>query len=1103
MWIAIIVPGNTSIMNTTDQNQRDQALDPTQSFIVQAPAGSGKTELLTQRFLVLLSNVKQPEEILAITFTKKSAAEMRARIVKALNRAQDSNEPASAHDKRTWDYARRVLKQDQALAWNLLANPNRLQIQTIDSFNSRLTRQLPLLSHFGGPIEIADDPNQLYQAAVNDLLLHLHEQTHWSKSIATLLLHLDNDLNQGEKLIIAMLAKRDQWLPTIASNRSNPELRAILESNLAQVNINCIANLNNSIPMKEELFQLIRFAATNVPENHCLYFFNELNTFPGTTLNDKPYWMAIANLLLTNEMEWRKRLDKNLGFPPTEKHSKQQMLDYIEALSQNEKLKNAFEDLLTLPAVTYNENQWEVLDALHDVLRLAAAQLTVVFRQYGKIDYIENAQAALRALGDEDNPTDIALAFDYKIQHILVDEFQDTSVSQFHLLKKLTASWQPDESRTLFLVGDPMQSIYRFREAEVGLFMLTQQQGLGQIKLKPLTLQANFRSSPVVIDWINQHFPYVFTKEADPSTGAVCFSPSIAARNTEEYHSVQLKPLFNTSAADQANEIVSIIQTNRATHQKAKIAILVRSRSHLTAILPALKNAGLKFKAVDIDPLNARALIQDLIILTRALHSLSDRLAWLSLLRAPWCGLLLADLLVISKDPSALIWHQLNNKKLINNISVDGQKRLQRILPHLAIALAERRRYPLREWIEQTWIHIGGPACIAQESDLEDANTFFNLLESLDEGYCLQNVDYLNEALDKLFASPDNSADDLLQVMTIHNAKGLEFDSVILPHLERTPSHDSAQLLQWLEQPDQGLLLAPIVGAGDSHNEIYDYIKRQHAIKADHENSRLLYVAATRAKNQLYLLFNLKSDENNNVSPPPANSLLNKLWNTIGSDIDTNVTIKPSLQEKTHETLAFKRLHSEWHPPLIQNKLAAQVSDHQNKPGFNLIDPTPAIIGTVIHKIFEVMTLTAARGRELQTHIRNLLIQQGLPEQHLNNSCKVVMKAIDNTLQDKRGQWILKSYQNMTNEMPLTAIINGQIKHLIIDRTFVDEQGVRWIVDYKSSTCTDGKIDQFLQKEKDKYQQQLQEYAEAFSAFETRPLRLGLYFPLIPIWSEL
>ncbi len=141
----------------SDQLARQQALDITQSFIVQAPAGSGKTGLLTQRLLKLLAHVKSnPEEILAITFTRKAAHEMRVLVLDAITMAKKESEgllnkdSLSPHDTLTLELARAVYLRDQTHQWRLLEQPHRLRLMTIDSLCAFLTRQMPVSSRLGG-----------------------------------------------------------------------------------------------------------------------------------------------------------------------------------------------------------------------------------------------------------------------------------------------------------------------------------------------------------------------------------------------------------------------------------------------------------------------------------------------------------------------------------------------------------------------------------------------------------------------------------------------------------------------------------------------------------------------------------------------------------------------------------------------------------------------------------------------------------------------------------------------------------------------------------------------------------------------------------------
>src|SRR5690606_28343391 len=135
------------------------------------------------------------------------------------------------------------------------------------------------------------------------------------------------------------------------------------------------------------------------------------------------------------------------------------------------------------------------------------------------------------------------LALDTKIKHILIDEYQDTSNSQLELLENLISQWQyQDEGKSLFLVGDPMQSIYRFREANVGIFIEAQERGVKNFDLKTLSLSTNFRSELGIVDWVNNTFSKAFPKNNNYQQGAIAYSSSDAFKKalsnkpSVEYH---------------------------------------------------------------------------------------------------------------------------------------------------------------------------------------------------------------------------------------------------------------------------------------------------------------------------------------------------------------------------------------------------------------------------------------------------------------------------------------------------------------------------------------------------------------------------------------
>ncbi|MGH8402686.1 MAG: UvrD-helicase domain-containing protein, partial [Gammaproteobacteria bacterium] len=530
---------------------------------------------------------------------------------------------------------------------------------------------------------------------------------------------------------------------------------------------------------------------------------------------------------------------------------------------------------------------WQMLEALLTLLPLTVAQLQLAFAERSQVDYAEVAVRALAALGTAERPTDLALALDYRIRHLLVDEFQDTSINQFTLLERLTAGWENGDGRTLFLVGDPMQSIYRFREAQVGLFLRAQQHGIGTLRLTPLTLSVNFRSQQGVVDWVNAAFSGLFPSQADASSGAVPYSPSSAQHAVLAGTAVQVHPFYSRNLEPEAEQILTLIR--EAQTEKLQTAILVRSRKHLGALVPRLRRAGIRFRAMELESLGERPVVRDLMALTCALTHPADRTAWLAVLRAPWCGLELNDLFVLAGDdlrtpvPSLLAddarWARL---------SAAGKVRLARVRGILRAACTERGRGTLREQVERLWLQLAGPCTLATLEDLEDAEAFLDLLEEFDAGGALTSVETLSKALTELFARPDPQADDGLQLMTIHKAKGLEFDVVIVPGLGFSTGRTQRPLLMYLERtrtvagPD--LLLAPLNARGTDHDPLYELVLALRKDQEAFEQLRLLYVAATRAKQRLHLLGHTTFKEQDGkkiVQPPRKYSLLAALWPAV------------------------------------------------------------------------------------------------------------------------------------------------------------------------------------------------------------------------------
>ncbi len=621
-----------------------------------------------------------------------------------------------------------------------------------------------------------------------------------------------------------MLAKRGHWLRYVLAEDENA-LSARVAASLADI---AAEHLRSAC---DRVSEALRNTVGALPGVGAL----------GAEVGHIVAWQQLALLTLTKEGTWRKQITKTLGVAFERAESKQHLKSCIDLLSGVAGAREMLVTLTGLPAPMLSAADAAAIEALSRVLREAAKELQIEFSLAGKVDYTYVAGAARAALTEEGEPTDLGLRAGLALRHILIDEFQDTSIAQFELLEALTATWEPGDGRTLFAVGDPMQSIYQFREAEVGLFLRASEHGIGNVALEPLQLTRNFRSTPSLVGWTNSLFAQLFPPADDVRASAVAFTPSLAARESRDGEFLSLSLFSNGDRDAEARLIAEGVTQIREVSPDATVAILVVSRSHAPPIMAALANAQVDTIGVDLVPLRDLAIVRDLVALLKALHHTGDRTAWLAVLRAPWCGLSLPTLTELSQRGDAqLLWEAVFDSVRLARCDAGDVARLQRVRAILEEARVTRERIELADWLEAIWLRLGAPDAYPA-ADLTHARAFFAALGGATaraEWRGPQDVDAL---VADLFAQPRATTANPVQVMTIHRSKGLEFDHVFLPALDLNRDRDP--LLRWLDLPRESggsdLLMAPVPAIGDTEGgALNSFLKRLMSARSANEQTR-------------------------------------------------------------------------------------------------------------------------------------------------------------------------------------------------------------------------------------------------------------------------
>jgi ATP-dependent exoDNAse (exonuclease V) beta subunit len=1192
-----------------DQAERKRALDPARSIIVQAPAGSGKTDLLTRRFLRLLAEVEDPAQVVAITFTKAAAAEMRHRILSELEKAAVLPSAVDADEFSMAVLALKARENASKRGWNLVEVPSQLRISTIDSFCREIAIQRPLLTTLGGSLDVSDEPNELYRRAAHNTLMELGRNSGGSsavrESVEALLKWRDNNWQELETHLAAMLRQRDRWMQEFWLREFNEvdeaswaRLREYLERPFGRAVAQRLSKLrellSNVTGACDEALALAQFAHSQI--GGALYrALAELADFPiGPFLTPEELEDArqahtcLAQLLLTNDGDFRQRIEVRIGFPADRKREKLRLQQLIETLREVEGLQSTLHSVRNLPPARYSDEDWRIVRAVFALLRRAAAELQVEFAQSGTVDFVEIAQIAQRILeGEDGQPSDAAIDIADGIRHLLVDEFQDTSRRQHRLVASLVAAWPDTSNRSLFVVGDPMQSIYFFRDADAELFPRVQQAGIELTARDPLPLDvvqlaSNFRTRPRLMHELNDAFEAVFGVNdgsnvrftaSQPARNAAAnaepgfdlhlqFIPQIPPAATNDPDAAQMKLQAaeerEASLETQTAEIVALIRDRLGTMEKARlrgekyrIAVLGRARTALAPIAQALREASIPFRAIDLEPLADRPEVLDALALARALLNPQDRVAWLGVLRAPWCALSLDDLhLLTSADDPAIqarpVPQVLHERKTL--IGKEARLGIERVLRAYEDSSAIRAAMPQMSsgtWLKQTWLRLGGDSCV-DATARANLDLLWRCLDKLQNGDADLTSPARASALEKLMAQPDPASDGNcgVHVMTIHKSKGLEFEVVIVPELQARSASTRPAMFSWLERgletPDASgeiteFLIAPFQTKGTDRSKAKEWVDREYRARESQETRRILYVAATRAREELHLFArpSYKFEHGDPELCEPPESLLRKAWPAL----ENRVRAQFDAWLSQHQPTQITSLAASADNVIAMPAPARPALLHRLPPGFEAprlphfggghgIDAVSAeaaiayqrheggidsrVFGSAVHlglqllaQLRSTLDSDAARAKlaesvgRVSSHIR----AAGVSREH---AAGIAARALDVAAQaslDLTGSWILSPHPDADSEVRWTGVVDGSLRTVQADRVFraaetplAPGSDTWWIIDYKTANDNSSEA---LPKLREMFARQLELYASVLLKLHgpNTLIRAGLYYP--------
>jgi ATP-dependent helicase/nuclease subunit A len=831
-------------LEARDAEARRLAIDPRRNVALEASAGTGKTRVLVDRYVALLSCGVSPRHILAITFTRKAAAEMRQRILQELAKRE----------------------RDQTIAKEIILEVREslgdIAISTIDAFCLALLREFPLEADVDPAFDLADETEtpRLVEEALEQTMRAGRGIAAEQPEMAMLFGELGEfQLRQG---LARLLDRR-----LVAWDALNRFVRGAEHATIDQA--------------LSDLFSRLRAAFASVPGGveallstgpaHAdfVLFARDLRQLladpapePATT---QALLERVREHLLTQSGEPRKR------FTAYKKSDFRSSQDYDRHLGMVQALGPHLSDALKKFRTGLN---LVLARAVRQLFAIAVKEYQRTLRKHAVLDFADVLQRTLALLSQMDEFSRSRFKLEARYQHVLVDEFQDTSRAQWELVELLVRSWaagnsMADRDPTIFIVGDRKQSIYGFRDAEVAVLdeaahYIEALRHMGQVRT---AITRSFRSVRPLLHFVNDLCTAI--DKAPERVDAFRYSqddefPLGPAETADEALGL-VGALSDAAQADAVAEEITRLLTTPATVRDrdtglrravraGDIAILFRTREGHQAFEEALARRcvpyyvykGLGF--FDADE------IKDVLALLAFLARPQSELYAAAFLRSRFIRLSDDALKQLAPDLSRALTAEAPPVGMAT-LHEDDRRRLALARDTVPVWLSLVDRIPPAELLDRVLAdsayaaEIRGASYRQARENLKKVRGIVRRMQN--RGYA--TVSRVIDHLAHLVAGGDESnaivdAVDAVNLMTTHAAKGLEFPIVFLVHLQRGSGGTPDPIRVW-PSPAGDESIEPFVSIGTNESEG----DRDHDAREAEEGKRLLYVAVTRARDRLYL----------------------------------------------------------------------------------------------------------------------------------------------------------------------------------------------------------------------------------------------------------